>query len=134
LGVSNSRVAVGYYEKNATSGCTTQAFEEYCEPSVTQCTPHFADFNPGGTNSAAFGISNEEVVVGSTTLSSGAEVGWKYHEFNYSTIDNTQIPNAVSVQVAGSEMQQREKTSFAITPRVKLALENLKLRLARAGR
>ena len=36
--------------------------------------------------------------------------------------------------VAGSEMQQREKTSFAITPRVKLALENLKLRLARAGR
>lgn len=30
-------------------------------------------------------------------------------------------------------MEQREKTSFAMTPRVKLALENLKLRLRKAG-
>ena len=30
-------------------------------------------------------------------------------------------------------MDQRQKTSFAMTPRVKLALENLKLRLRRAG-
>ncbi len=30
-------------------------------------------------------------------------------------------------------MEQREKTSFAMTPKVKLALENLKLRLRKAG-
>ena len=35
--------------------------------------------------------------------------------------------------VAARRVEKREKTSFAITPKVKLALENLKLRLRRAG-
>lgn len=30
-------------------------------------------------------------------------------------------------------MEERQKTSFAMTPKVKLALENLKLRLRKAG-
>jgi|HubBroStandDraft_6_1064221.scaffolds.fasta_scaffold70404_2 hypothetical protein len=94
LGINNAKVAVGFYESPTTantSGCKTQAFEEY----LFNGRPVFVNFNvPMASSSIATGIDNGGNVVGTAIVngSNGSVLeGWYYHDFNYTTfyVDNS---------------------------------------------
>ena len=121
-GTYGSAIQVGYYTD---ANCNAHGIEEYKYP---HGDPQFVDFPQSqlssvgcdGVQSWAYGINHDDVVVGACTSSStnGPKmIGWRYKDFNYSSIvmldaHNKQLwTQALGVNSAGLVVGSYEDSS-----------------------
>jgi hypothetical protein len=86
MAVNDSRMGVGFYEKNTGNSCTQHAFEYYPSNDLNNDLTYVDLSPPGGGNAAATSISQLGDVVGYVTQGS-ATSGWLYSDLKYYPIN-----------------------------------------------
>ena len=106
MAVNDSRMGVGFYEKNTGNSCTQHAFEYYPSNDLNNDLTYVDLSPPGGGNAVATSISQLGDVVGYATQGS-ATSGWLYSDLKYYPINCCGSTGGSRADFRGNAAKQR---------------------------